>query len=111
MEWTNIDLASKLSLICGSNVNYYKSVHQPIPTLLVGKGNTLSLLFSFGQTLPEKCLYSVLFSFGCGKMRARITPNKDIFYAVKQKRRGRPFLEGIRRGPHCAITLKTIWLL
>ena len=47
LEWTNIDLASKLSLICGSNVNYYKSVHQPIPTLLVGKGNTLSLLFSF----------------------------------------------------------------
>ena len=45
LEWTNIDLSSKLSLICGSNVNYYKSVHQPIPTLLVGKGNILSLLF------------------------------------------------------------------
>ena len=26
------DLPHELSLTCGSNVNYYKSVHQPIPT-------------------------------------------------------------------------------
>ena len=32
LEWKSIDLASKLSLTCGSNVNYYKSVHLPIPT-------------------------------------------------------------------------------
>ena len=32
LEWTSIILSSKLSLTCGSNVNYYKSVHHPIPT-------------------------------------------------------------------------------
>ena len=31
-EWTSIDLSSKLSFTCGGNVNYYKSVHHPIPT-------------------------------------------------------------------------------
>ena len=31
-EWKSIDLSHELSLTCGSNVNYYKSVHQPIPT-------------------------------------------------------------------------------
>ena len=28
---------------CGDNVNYYKSVHHPIPTLPVGIGNTLAI--------------------------------------------------------------------
>ena len=32
LEWTSIDLSSKLSLTYGDNVNYYKSVHYPIPT-------------------------------------------------------------------------------
>ena len=41
LEWTSIDLSSKLSLTCGGNVNYYKSVYHPIPTLLVGIENTL----------------------------------------------------------------------
>ena len=31
-EWKSIDLSYELSLTCGVNVNYYKSVHQPIPT-------------------------------------------------------------------------------
>ena len=31
-EWASIDLFSKLSRTCGGNVNYYKSVHHPIPT-------------------------------------------------------------------------------
>ena len=34
LEWTSIDLPSKLSLTCEGNVNYYKSVHHPITTLL-----------------------------------------------------------------------------
>ena len=34
LEWKSIDLSSKLSL------NYYQSVHHPIPTLPVGIGNT-----------------------------------------------------------------------
>ena len=32
LEWKSIDLSSKLSLTCEGNVNYYKSVHHPIPT-------------------------------------------------------------------------------
>ena len=32
LEWKSIDLSHELSLTCGSNVDYYKSVHQPIPT-------------------------------------------------------------------------------
>ena len=43
MEWPSIDLSSKLSLTCYGNVNYYKSVHHPIPTLPVRIGNTLAV--------------------------------------------------------------------
>ena len=32
LEWKSIDLSHELSLTCGSNINYYKSVHQSIPT-------------------------------------------------------------------------------
>ena len=32
-NWTSMDFSSKLSLTCGGNVNYYKRVHHPIPTL------------------------------------------------------------------------------
>ena len=31
-EWKSIDLPYELSLTPGGNVNYYKSVHHPIPT-------------------------------------------------------------------------------
>ena len=30
LEWNSIDLSYELSLACGANVNYYKSVHHPI---------------------------------------------------------------------------------
>ena len=43
LEWTSLDLSSKLSLTCGGNVNCYKSVHHPIPTLYVGIGKTLAI--------------------------------------------------------------------
>ena len=33
LVWKSIDLSYELSLTCGVNVNYYKSVHHPIPTL------------------------------------------------------------------------------
>ena len=32
LEWTSIDLSTELSLTCGGNVNYYKSVRHLIPT-------------------------------------------------------------------------------
>ena len=44
LEKTSIDVSSKLSLKCGGNVNYYKTVHHPIPTLPLGIGNTLAIL-------------------------------------------------------------------
>ena len=52
LEWTSIILSSKLSLTCGSNVNYYKSVDHPIPILpdriwntqVVFKANQYALL-------------------------------------------------------------------
>ena len=40
LEWTGINLSSKLSLTCGGSVNFYKSVHPPIPTLPAGIGKT-----------------------------------------------------------------------
>ena len=46
LDWTSIDLSSKLSLICGGNVNYYNSVHHPIPILSVGIGNTLAIFIT-----------------------------------------------------------------
>ena len=35
MEWTSIDVFSKLSLTCAGKFSYYESVHHPIPTLTV----------------------------------------------------------------------------
>ena len=32
LEWKSIDLSYELSLKCGYNANYYKSVHHPIRT-------------------------------------------------------------------------------
>ena len=32
LEWKSIDLSYELSLTWGVNVNYYESVHRPIPT-------------------------------------------------------------------------------
>ena len=32
LEWKSIDLSHELSLTYWGNVNYYKSVHQPIPS-------------------------------------------------------------------------------
>ena len=43
LEWKSIDLSHELSLTCGGNVNYYKSVHHTIPTLPVGTGSTLAI--------------------------------------------------------------------
>ena len=41
LEWRSIDLSSKLFLTYGGNINYYKSVYHPIPTLLAEIGNTM----------------------------------------------------------------------
>ena len=51
LEWLSIDLSSKLSLTFWGSVNYYKSVHHPIPTLPVGIGNTLAVFKTNQQAL------------------------------------------------------------
>ena len=52
LEWTRIDLSYKLSLICGDNVNYYKSVDHPILYALpLGIGNTQVNLKTNQETL------------------------------------------------------------
>ena len=73
LKWKSIDLSSKLSLTYEGNVNYYKSVHHPIPILPVGTGtpwqfskqiNKLSFQLSFqiysllAQTKGERKTFS-----------------------------------------------------
>ena len=75
---SQLDLSSKLSLTCGDNVNYYKSIHHPIPT----RGNR-EHLGSF-QNKSVSSSFNWVSSY--------------ILFLAKLKGRGRPFLEGARRG-------------
>ena len=77
LEWTDIDLSSKLSLACRGNVNYYKSVLHPILTLREHPGN-------YFQNKLVSCL--------------KLWVSRYILFLSKLKRRVRPFLEGARRG-------------
>ena len=70
LESKSIDLSSKLSLTCGGNVNYYESVHHPIPTC----GNKEDL-----DNFPNTSVISL--------------------FLAKMIDRGRPFSKGARRGP------------
>ena len=83
----SIDLSSKLSLTCGKNVNYYKSVHHPIPTRRNRE--------HYGN-------------FKNKSVRSLFT--RYISFLTKLKKRGRPFLQDARRGRDCEITLKSTWL-
>ena len=44
LEWTGIDLSSKLSHTCRGSVNYHKTVLDPITNLPVKIGNNLATL-------------------------------------------------------------------
>ena len=91
LERTSIDLSSKLSFTCGRNVNSYKSVHHPIPTLSVGTENTLAILKP-----NQKALLSIecpgIFSFWW-----KWIPEEDLFGECK-------------KGVHCEISPKSTWL-
>ena len=78
MEWKSINLSSKLSLTCGGNASYCKSVHHPIPT-----GEKREHPGNFQNK-------SVSSSF----MRV----SRYILFFAKLKGRGVPFLKGARRG-------------
>ena len=80
LKWTSIDLPSKLSLTSGGNVNYYKNVHHPIPTLPVGIGKNPG-------NSQNKSLRSPF-----------ISVSKYFLFLAKLKGRGRHFLEGSRKG-------------
>ena len=74
--WTLISYA--LSLTCGGNINCYKSVHHPIPTRknreTPGNFQNKSVSSAFNWV------------------------SRYILFLAKLKGRGRPFLEGPRRG-------------
>ena len=74
LEWKSIDLSHELSLTCGGNVNYYKSVHHPIPT----RGNR-----EHPGNFQNK---SVSSPFNC--------VSRYILFLVKLKVRGKPILKG-----------------
>ena len=77
-EWKSIDLSYELSHTCRVNVNYYKSVHHPIPT-------------SENRKHPsnfQNKLMSLAFNW----------VSKYILFLAKLKGRGRPFLEGPSTG-------------
>ena len=84
LEWKSIDLSSKVPLTCGGNLNYFKSVHQFIPT----RGNR-----EHSGIFQNKSVSS-FFNW----------VSRYILFLAKLKRRGRTFSEGARRGPHCEIT-------
>ena len=44
LEWTGTDLSSELSHTCRGNVNYHKTVLDPITILPVEIGNNLAIL-------------------------------------------------------------------
>ena len=77
-KWKSIYLSYKLSLTCGGNVNYYISVHHPI----VIRGNREQL-----GNFQNKSVYSP-FNW----------VSRYILFLDKLKEKGRPFLEGARRG-------------
>ena len=82
MEWTNVDLSSKLLLTCGSNVSYHNGVHHPIPTLPDGIGKSQAI-FKTNQLalLPNDC--------------------SDIFSSwPKWERERKVFLRGCKKGGH-----------
>ena len=60
LKWINIDLSSKLPLTYGVNVNYYKPVHHPIPTLPLWTGNTLAKQISKLSFQLSSQIYSLL---------------------------------------------------
>ena len=79
LEWKSIDLSYELSFICGGNVNYYKSVHHPIPTREDREHSGNFKNKSVSSTFNWVSRY--------------------ILFLSKLKGKRRPFLEAARRGP------------
>ena len=85
LKWTrSIDLSSKLSLTYRGNVNYYKSVQHPIPTLPGGNRE-------HPGNFQNKSVNS-LFNWA----------SRYILFLPKLKGKERPFLEGCKKEDHIA---------
>ena len=76
LKWKSIDLSHELSLTCGVNVNYYISVHHPIPA----RENR--------DTLSQNKSVSSAFNW----------VSRYIILLAKLKATGRPVLKGAGRG-------------
>ena len=89
LEWKSIDLSHELSLTCGGNVNYYKSVHQPIPTREnrehPGNFQNKSVSSAFNWVLPFYFLkWNCYFSACKRKCLESISQFSFIFYIILQ---------------------------
>ena len=79
LKWTSIDLSFKLSLTYGGNVNYYKSVHNPIPTLPVGTGNALAIFQNKSVNSPFNLVSRYILFLT--KLRGK----KGLFWRVQKR--------------------------
>ena len=77
-EWKSIDISFEWSLTSGVNVNYYKSVHRPIPT-----GENREHPGNFQNKSVSSAFNWV---------------SRYILFLAKLKGKGRPFLEDPLRG-------------
>ena len=84
-DWSSINVSSKLSLTYVGNVNYYVSVHHPIPT----RANREDLGIFQNKSLSSPFNYWV---------------SRYILFLAKLNARGRPFWRVQRGGSHCDIT-------
>ena len=76
-EWKSIDKSFELSLTCGVNVNYFKSVHHPIPTR-ENRGHPGNF-----QNKSASSAFNGVF--------------RHILFLTKLKGEGRPFFDGPKR--------------
>ena len=83
LKWKSIDLSSKLSLTNGGNVNYYKSVHHPIPILPVGTGTP----WQFSKQISE---LSFQLSFLICSLLAQTEGERKTFFWMEGAKRGTP---------------------
>ena len=89
-EWKSIYISYELSLTCGVNVTYYKSVHHPIPTRENNENPGNFQNKSVSSAFNWVFRYILLWPNWRGK--------EGLSWRVQ---------EG---GPHCEITPKSTWL-
>ena len=92
MEWKSIGLSYKLSLACGENVNYHKSINYPIPS-------SAYQYLSFQLSVQ---VYSLLGQTG-GKRKAFFEGHKKASHIVKLPPRALECHKGWKSFSFCEI--------